>query len=217
LEYNVPGGRLLRGLAVIDSVESIKRRPLSDKEYLQAAVLGWSVELVRFPGLSILFRVRKLMSYQLNAYFIVADDIIDASLTRREQPCWYQKPGVGMVAINDSAMLSSAVYRLLKSHFKNEPYYLNIVELFLECTWQTEIGQLVDSVTSPENVRTDLSNFSLELYVPLLFITILISLTVLLKSITHCRVESSVLFMLPSCCACNAHVRHPRHPQYTYL
>lgn len=48
LEYNVPGGKLNRGMSVVDTVEILKGRPLTDEEHLQAAVLGWGVELVGF-------------------------------------------------------------------------------------------------------------------------------------------------------------------------
>src|SRR5690349_7677719 len=42
LDYNVPrGGKLNCGMSVIDTVEILKRRPLSEEEYLKAAVLGW--------------------------------------------------------------------------------------------------------------------------------------------------------------------------------
>lgn len=47
LDYNVPGGKLNRGLSVVDSVALIKGRELSEDEYFKAAVLGWCVEMVR--------------------------------------------------------------------------------------------------------------------------------------------------------------------------
>jgi farnesyl diphosphate synthase len=93
----------------------------------------------------------------------VADDIMDSSITRRGQPCWYRNPSVGMVAVNDALMLEGAIYRLLKAHFKKEHYYVEILELFLDTTWQTEIGQLVDLITAPEEVNLD--KFSLERYI----------------------------------------------------
>jgi hypothetical protein len=89
---------------------------------------------------------------------------MDASITRRSQPCWYRVAEVGMIAINDSFMLEAAVYRLIKVHFKGQPYYVDLVELFQETTYQTEMGQLIDLITAPED-HVDLSKFSLEKYV----------------------------------------------------
>jgi len=145
LEYNTFGGKLNRGMSVVDTVEIIQQRPLSEVEYLKAAILGWCIEL-------------------LQAFFLVADDIMDASTTRRGQPCWYkvQDPEkVGMIAINDSFMLEGALYFLLKKHFKGQPYYADLLELFHEVTFQTELGQLIDLITAPED-HVDMSKFSLE-------------------------------------------------------
>ncbi|KAG6820016.1 hypothetical protein H0H93_006480 [Arthromyces matolae] len=172
LDYNVPGGKLNRGLSVIDTAEILKGRPLSEDEYLQAAVLGWSVELEHALNVA---------TFQLQAYFLVADDIMDSSITRRSQPCWYlspapavtapssesitnsahKHPAVGMIAINDSFMLNSSIYHLLRKHFKSHPRYIDLVDLFHDITYKTEMGQLVDLVTAPEGV-VDLARFSLE-------------------------------------------------------
>lgn len=76
----------------------------------------------------------------------------------------YKHPLVGQIAINDAFMLESAIFRLLKSHFRNEACYIDIVELFHDITYKTEKGQLIDLITAPEGV-VDLARFSLERYV----------------------------------------------------
>lgn len=40
--------------------------------------------------------------------------------------------GVGMKAINDAFYLESAIYALLKKHIRDQPYYVDIVDLFHE-------------------------------------------------------------------------------------
>ncbi|PWZ00820.1 putative ERG20-farnesyl-pyrophosphate synthetase [Testicularia cyperi] len=151
LNYNTPGGKLNRGLSVVDTVEILLctdnatgklTRSLTEPEYLKAAILGWCIEL-------------------LQAYFLVADDMMDQSITRRGQPCWYKVEGVANIAINDAFMLEAAIYFLLKKHFRADPYYGMLLELFHDVTFQTELGQLIDLITAPED-SVDLSKFSLQ-------------------------------------------------------
>ena len=84
---------------------------------------------------------------------------MDSSHTRRGAPCWFRKPHVGMNAINDAFMLESSIYVLLKLHFKSHPAYVEFLELFHTTTFQTEIGQLCDLLTAPED-HVDLAQFS---------------------------------------------------------
>ena len=86
--------------------------------------------------------------------------MMDQSVTRRGQPCWFRVEGINLIAINDSFMLEGAIYYLLKKHFRSEPYYVRLLELFHDTTFQTEIGQLIDLITAPED-HVDLSKFSL--------------------------------------------------------
>ncbi|CAH7667934.1 farnesyl diphosphate synthase [Phakopsora pachyrhizi] len=142
LVYNTPGGKLNRATSVIDTLEILKGKQLTPEEFYRAAVLGWCVEL-------------------LQAFFLVADDIMDQSVTRRGQPCWYRAPKVGNIAINDSFMLESSIYVLLKKYFRQDKIYVNLLELFHDTTYQTEMGQLIDLLTAPEDL-VDLEKFSLE-------------------------------------------------------
>lgn len=66
-----------------------------------------------------------------------------------------------MVAINDSFILKSFIYKLLKKHLKGHQAYVDILELFNETSYQTELGQLMDLITAPEG-NVDLSRFSIE-------------------------------------------------------
>jgi farnesyl diphosphate synthase len=144
LRVNAIGGKCNRGMSVPDSVSLLLGRALTDDEYFQAATLGWMTEL-------------------LQAFFLVSDDIMDSSITRRGKPCWYRQEGVGMIAINDAFMLEAAIYTLLKKFFRTHPRYVDFLELFHEVTYQTEIGQLCDLLTAPEDV-VDLDNFSMDKY-----------------------------------------------------
>jgi farnesyl diphosphate synthase len=131
-------------MSVPDTAIQVLKRPLQPDEFRLTSTLGWLTEL-------------------LQAFFLVSDDIMDASVTRRGEPCWYRQHAVGMIAINDAFMLESAIYLILKKHFRSHPAYLDLIELFHEVTFQTELGQLCDLITAPED-QVDLNNFSMEKY-----------------------------------------------------
>ncbi|NXD29608.1 FPPS synthase, partial [Spelaeornis formosus] len=138
LEYNTPGGKCNRGLTVVAAFRRLVAPAGQDPESLRCALaVGWCIELFQ-------------------AFFLVADDIMDASLTRRGQLCWYKKEGIGLDAINDAFLLESSVYRLLRRYCGQQPYYLHLLELFLQSS-QPSLGlvfgelQLLPSV--PELLR----------------------------------------------------------------
>jgi len=142
-DYNVPHGKKNRGVSVVASYRCLVPNP-SDEELFKARALGWCVEW-------------------LQGYFLVADDIMDHSVTRRGQPCWYKKSGIGMIAINDSFYLEAAIYKILKKYFRSESYYVDILELFHETTLQTVIGQGLDLLTADDEI-VDFSKFSMQRY-----------------------------------------------------
>ncbi|XP_078168255.1 farnesyl pyrophosphate synthase 2-like [Carex rostrata] len=145
LDYNVPGGKLNRGLSVVDSYKILKGgRELTSDEVYHACALGWCIEW-------------------LQAYFLVLDDIMDNSHTRRGQPCWFRNPKVGLIATNDGIILRNHIPRILKSHFKELPYYVDLLDLFNEVEFQTASGQLLDLITTHEGEK-DLSKYTLPVY-----------------------------------------------------
>ncbi|KAJ1914725.1 Farnesyl pyrophosphate synthetase [Mycoemilia scoparia] len=143
IDYNVAGGKMNRGLSVVDTTRILVGEENFTPEIKRKAfILGWSVEW-------------------LQAFFLVADDIMDASITRRGQPAWYRNEGVGLIAINDSFLLEAFIYRLFKKHFKQEPFYVDLLELLQDCTYRTELGQMIDLITAPED-DINLDRFSIE-------------------------------------------------------
>ncbi|NXC42660.1 FPPS synthase, partial [Penelope pileata] len=71
--------------------------------------------------------------------------------------------GIGLDAINDAFLLESSVYRMLKKYCRGRPYYLHLLELFLQTAYQTELGQMLDLITAPVS-KVDLSRFSEQRY-----------------------------------------------------
>ena len=144
LKYNVPYGKRTRGLTVVSSYLLIKNGTVSEQEENMILSLGWAVEI-------------------LQASFLVADDIMDQSETRRGQLCWYKKPGVGLSAVNDSLILESCVFSLLKKHCRGAPFYVDLMELFHSVIVNTEMGQSLDMLTS-EQPTVDFNLFTMDRY-----------------------------------------------------
>jgi len=151
IEYTVQGGKLNRGVTVLTVHRTLTRanhgRDLTPTEVARASVLGWAIEW-------------------LQAFFLVADDIMDDSQTRRGQPCWYLVPKVGMIAINDSFLLESFVFSLLRQHFGAEPYYHSLVELFVKVVQKTVFGQLLDTTLAAgiKKDQVDFSRYNMDTY-----------------------------------------------------
>jgi farnesyl diphosphate synthase len=147
MDYNVPGGKLNRGVMVVEVV----RRLIAPSQWnthtlARACVLGWTIEF-------------------LQAFFLVADDVMDESQTRRGQPCWYQQPHVKWIAVNDAFLLESMVLHVLKRHFGHEPYYAQLLETMLDVIQKTECGQLLDLTSQPQDKDgMDLDRFTMTRY-----------------------------------------------------
>ncbi len=137
-------------------LKNLSSEEIDEEMAFKVNALGWCVEW-------------------LQAFFLVADDIMDHSKTRRGQPCWYLRDGIGNIAINDSFLLEACIYKILKKYFRNDECYVDLLELFhevrlnpwnyfnLQVSYQTELGQLIDLMTAPED-HVDLNRFSSERY-----------------------------------------------------
>ncbi|KAI7758382.1 hypothetical protein M8C21_001933, partial [Ambrosia artemisiifolia] len=144
IDYNVLGGKMIRGLGVVESYQLLKTEKLTDDEIFLASVLGWCIEW-------------------LQAYLLVHDDIIDDSYTRRGHSCWFRLPEVGMVAVNDGLILRSQIPMILKNHFNKKAYYVNLLDLFSEVEFKTISGQMIDATTKLVGEK-NLSKYSMSTY-----------------------------------------------------
>ena len=88
---------------------------------------------------------------------------MDHSVTRRGKPCWYKVADVGEIAINDAIFLEAVIYELIRTYFRSEPYYADLLDLFHSVSFKTSLGQLVDLLTSRDGAA-DLELFSKEAY-----------------------------------------------------
>uniref|UniRef100_A0A452ZQR6 Uncharacterized protein n=1 Tax=Aegilops tauschii subsp. strangulata TaxID=200361 RepID=A0A452ZQR6_AEGTS len=135
-------GKCNRGLSVVDSYKLLKGVDvLTEEEMFLASTLGWCIEW-------------------LQAFFLVLDDIMDDSHTRRGQPCWFRVSQVGLIAVNDGILLRNHISRMLRLHFKKKPYYADLLDLFNEVEFKTASGQMLDLITTHEGEK-DLTKYNI--------------------------------------------------------
>ncbi|KAI1301905.1 Farnesyl pyrophosphate synthase [Halotydeus destructor] len=130
LDYNVKDGKMIRGLMVPSTynVLTCGKDDVKEEQREMSRVLGWTVEY-------------------LQAFYLVSDDVMDCSITRRGKPCWYKNKGIGLIAFNDAELIKSALYQLMKIYIRGQPFYTEMLELLLETTRQTNFGQCLDLIT----------------------------------------------------------------------
>ncbi|KFZ21436.1 hypothetical protein V502_02934 [Pseudogymnoascus sp. VKM F-4520 (FW-2644)] len=137
---NTSGGNQLRGRSVLDTGSILNGHDLTTTQIEELLVLGSLIEF-------------------FHAAYVVWDDIMDGSTTRRGQPCWYCRESVGMAAINDACLLKSVIGVILKKRFRDHPAYVDFIELFSEASLRTELGQHCDLMASTNLLRLDQFNW----------------------------------------------------------
>ncbi|EFN90138.1 farnesyl pyrophosphate synthase isoform X2 [Harpegnathos saltator] len=146
LQYNVPGGKKTRGLALVYAYKMLVSSDQITEENIRAIrILAWCVEL-------------------LHAFFIMIDDIQDRSQFRRNQPCWYLHNDMGLAAINDSLMIESIMYQLLRKSFSGKNCYVDLVETFQDITLKTILGQSLDLQSTNFGKMPNLNLFTMDRY-----------------------------------------------------
>ncbi|CAG7950221.1 unnamed protein product [Penicillium olsonii] len=144
LLVNTQGGKLHRCWTVLDTAQALKGDALAAEQTRDLMILGWLVEIQ-------------------NAGYLIWDDIMDGSETRRGKPCWYRREEIGLMSINDGCLLTSTVFIVLKLCFKDHPAYHDLVEVFRETALQIELGQSYDLLTASSHYG-GLSQFTREKY-----------------------------------------------------
>lgn len=146
IRYNLPHGKRNRGLAVVMTHRLLSQHYDKKPDLKKARIVGWCIEL-------------------LQTHFLILDDIMDESLTRRKQKCWHLKQNVGKIAINDSFYMQQTIPFMLQEYFKQSPYYNDLMSLINETMLKTTIGQCLDLTCSAKPGQLpDLNNFTLDTY-----------------------------------------------------
>ncbi|XP_034940185.1 farnesyl pyrophosphate synthase [Chelonus insularis] len=146
LQYNVPNGKKNRALALVYAYRKlVPQDQLTEDNIRLARILGWCAELHQ-------------------AFLLVEDDVMDHSVTRRGQPCWYLHNNIGLSAINDGLLLEQTLYQLLRMYFKKKPCYVNLLECFHDTTLKTIMGQTLDTLSTQFGERPNFNLFTMDRY-----------------------------------------------------
>lgn len=94
--------------------------------------------------------------------------MMDASLTRRGQACWYKRPEVGLVAINDCFAIQSILFKTLRRYFGGQKSYVALFDLFVDIKMRTELGQLCDLLTAPPQDGCNFARFTDDMYMTII-------------------------------------------------
>eukprot|EP00467_Chlorarachnion_reptans_P013036 CAMPEP_0114510388 /NCGR_PEP_ID=MMETSP0109-20121206/13758_1 /TAXON_ID=29199 /ORGANISM="Chlorarachnion reptans, Strain CCCM449" /LENGTH=408 /DNA_ID=CAMNT_0001689687 /DNA_START=30 /DNA_END=1256 /DNA_ORIENTATION=+ len=125
-EYTILGGQCFRGVLVCAAtLEMLKKRRLeevSEERMVQIMSVGWALEI-------------------LQAAFLVADDIMDESHTRRGKACWHKVDRVH--AFNDVFKLEHFAFYVLKRHLNKEEF-ASVEKVFRSVILKTTFGQGLD-------------------------------------------------------------------------
>ncbi|OQR76545.1 farnesyl pyrophosphate synthase-like, partial [Tropilaelaps mercedesae] len=130
---------------VVQAFETLSTMPVTNKRLEDAAILGWIVEIFQ-------------------ALYLILDDMMDRSTTRRGLTCWYLVNEVGSMAINDALLLETIIFRVIKQVFRNHPSYVDILELLHEVHYQTSRGQCLDMLSEKKQVFSEERYKSIVLY-----------------------------------------------------
>lgn len=146
IQYNLQGGKLIRGTLVVSTARSIMGEGMTDFIWHQALVLGWCLEL-------------------LQTAFLVADDIMDKSVMRRSNVCWYMVPTIGVAnAVNDTMFLYTLTHRILSNQIKDSPHLVALQNLFNQVSMITILGQHMDTYDAMDTALLDSATAATSLY-----------------------------------------------------
>ncbi|KAI5529936.1 dimethylallyltranstransferase protein [Trichomonas vaginalis G3] len=129
LEYSTKGGKMLRGIMTAAVYLELTGYSPDSEEAKVGYYLGWVEEII-------------------HAGYLIADDLMDQSETRRGQECWYKREEIGDQAVNDGLILQDLAYVLLDKirNKLNTKYYAKLIEFSRKIGTYTTIGQTYDFI-----------------------------------------------------------------------
>ncbi|XP_039307283.1 farnesyl pyrophosphate synthase isoform X2 [Solenopsis invicta] len=146
LHYNVPKGKKSRALAFINAYKLLMPNDKLTQDNINSAwIFAWCIEMMQIS-------------------LLMFDDMMDRSLFRRGQLCWYRHNVLGLAAVKDCTFLLSATDYLIRKYFKEKEYYIDLLELFHNIIFHSAMGQSLDLLTTNFNNKLNLNTFTIDRY-----------------------------------------------------
>ncbi|KAF5296576.1 hypothetical protein FQR65_LT10229 [Abscondita terminalis] len=115
---------------------------LTLENFKLASLLAWSFEMIA-TGL------------------ILEDDIMDNTKLRWKKKSYHELQAIGLSALSDAKKLYMSAFRILRKYFKDNPAYVQLIDLLCKTMCTTSLGQSLDVNTNSEFKRTrNLNMFS---------------------------------------------------------
>uniref|UniRef100_A0A1I7XGX0 WH2 domain-containing protein n=1 Tax=Heterorhabditis bacteriophora TaxID=37862 RepID=A0A1I7XGX0_HETBA len=83
----------------------------------------------------------------VQGFYLIVDDIMDGSERRRQKPCWYKMPDIGLSAVNDAFLLDAFTNEIIRELYASHPNLEKICESYRKSKQITLIGQLLDTAS----------------------------------------------------------------------
>lgn len=143
METNARGGKMIRSRAVLSTMLAINQDASID-DLIVAHGVGWALDT-------------------LQGSYVIADDIMDGSKTRRNNICWHLRPEVGILATNDVLSLNTACYEILEIFASESPAFPGILRLVNKFNRNTILGECMDvQFNATPGQQPDLDKFNWE-------------------------------------------------------
>ncbi|CAI5438140.1 unnamed protein product [Caenorhabditis angaria] len=126
-DNTVLGGKYSRASLCIDATRALQPHLKDETEELKAvAQAATTLEIIQ-------------------SFYLIADDIMDSSETRRGKQCWYKREGVGMSAINDAFIMDSCVEDILRHSLPGHVNIDRLCDAYRKSKQKTLVGQMLDT------------------------------------------------------------------------
>ncbi|ULU13526.1 hypothetical protein L5515_002268 [Caenorhabditis briggsae] len=126
-DNTVIGGKYSRASLCVDTIRALQPHLREETQELQAVCeAAATLEIIQ-------------------SFYLIADDIMDNSETRRGKPCWFRREGVGMSAINDAFIMDSFVEDILRLALPGHINLDRLCEAYRKSKQKTLIGQFLDT------------------------------------------------------------------------